>query len=189
LGLIFAVATESPIYAIVWLSLILIVVLSLTGFLSSSMPSFYVWIMDINIMRFALLALLTNEFEGLEFTAIDGSVVVGNFILIFYYSLSFSYYLLFIYIGLDALPTNMKPSLSLISYIGILLGFLVFFRLILLICLVINEKENPYQYILNILTFGMIENNLNNEYNSITNNENKDENKIELNKIDVIIKD
>lgn len=87
--------TESPIYAIVWLSLILIVILSLTGFLTYSMPVYYVWIMDVNIMRFTLLALLINEFDGLEFIANDGTVVAGNFILIIY--MLFMLFILYIF--------------------------------------------------------------------------------------------
>jgi ATP-binding cassette subfamily G (WHITE) protein 2 len=71
IGLLFAVGTKSPTYAIVWLSLFLIIALSLTGFLTYSMPVYYNWIMEANIMRFALLALVINEFEGLQFQHFD----------------------------------------------------------------------------------------------------------------------
>jgi len=108
LGLMFAVANDSPIYAIVWMSLVLIVALSLTGFLTSSCPTYYLFIQDSNVFRFALLALLINEFGGLEFTDDKGNVVVK---------------------GLAALPPGLQPDYSFGTYVGIIAAFVVGMRL------------------------------------------------------------
>lgn len=112
-GLLFAIANKSPTYAIVWLSLILIVALSLAGFLTYSMPIYYIWIENSNVLRFALLALLINEFDGLTFKSTDSFTGATIYVK-----------------GLDALPTGLKPDLSLNEYIGILIGFLVGTRLL-----------------------------------------------------------
>ena len=106
-GLLFAVANKSPVYAIVWLSLILIVALSLAGFLTYSLPPWYSWISDANVLRFALLALIINEFDGIQFTTSYGGTVKG----------------------LDAVPVGLQPSLSLGQYVAILVCVLVGLRL------------------------------------------------------------
>jgi len=109
-GLLFAIANKSPVYAIVWLSLVLIVALSLAGFLTYEMPIWYRWIQDSNIFRFAILALLINEFDGLQFTTPDGGTTID---------------------GISALPVGLKPSLSMGEYIAILIGALVILRVII----------------------------------------------------------
>ena len=106
-GLLFAIANKSPVYAIVWLSLVLIVALSLAGFLTYEMPIWYRWIQDCNIFRFAILALLINEFDGLQFTTELGETING----------------------ISVLPVGLKPSLSLGEYVAILIGALVVLRL------------------------------------------------------------
>ncbi len=110
LGLCFSVGNDSVVFAIVWLSLVLIVALSLTGFLTSSMPSYYLWIQDSNIFRFALLALLVNEFEGLELTDTAGNVVAR---------------------GIEALPPGLQPEYSFETYVGIIIAFVVGFRILI----------------------------------------------------------
>lgn len=118
LGLFFAMLTPSPTFAVVWMSLILIVALSLTGFLTASMPEWYVWIQDSNIMRFALLALLINEFEGMTFTdTASGAKVVG----------------------LDALPPSLQPSLSIGEYCAIMIGFLLGLRIMIYFVMVFKQ--------------------------------------------------
>jgi ATP-binding cassette, subfamily G (WHITE), eye pigment precursor transporter len=106
-GLLFAVANKSPVYAIVWLSLVLIVALSLAGFLTYSLPPWYSWIADANVLRFALLALIINEFDGIQFTTSYGGIVKG----------------------LDAVPVGLQPSLTLGQYVAILVCVLVGLRL------------------------------------------------------------
>ena len=59
------------------MSLVLVVAVSLTGFLTYSMPAHYYWIQESNILRYALLGMLLSEFEGLTFVAPDGSVLYG----------------------------------------------------------------------------------------------------------------
>ena len=118
-GLLFSIATKSPVYAIVWMSLVLIVALSLTGFLTYDMPVYYKWIQDANILRFALLALLKIEFEGLTFVAADGLA----------------------YEGIDAIPAGLKPTQSLGTYFGITIVFLIGLKLLAYLFLVLQESE------------------------------------------------
>ena len=106
-GLLFAIANKSPVYAIVWLSLILIVALSLAGFLTYSLPPWYSWIAEANVLRFALQALIINEFDGLQFTTSNGGVIAG----------------------LKAVPVGLEPALSLGEYVAILASVLVALRL------------------------------------------------------------
>lgn len=131
LGLMFAVANDSPIYAIVWMSLILIVALSLTGFLTSEMPSYYLWIQDSNVFRFALLALLINEFDGLEFTDDKGNVVAK---------------------GMAALPAGLQPKYGFGTYIAIIAAFVVGLRL--LIALQLKFIDVKYMEVLGRLLGG-----------------------------------
>ena len=130
LGLLFSIFFGSPIFAIVWLSLVLIVALSLTGFLTYNMPYFYVWIMKSNMYRFALIALLINEFEGLEFTAEDGTKVNA----------------------MDTLPPDLKPEHSIGEYVAILIGFWIAMRICILISLQMTSKTEPYTWLLSKLT-------------------------------------
>lgn len=119
LGLLFAIGTASPTFAIVWLSLVLIVALSLTGFLTYSMPVYYSWIMQSNLMRFALMGLIVNEFQGISFHSPDGVTVAG----------------------LDALPTSLRPDLSLGDYIVIMIAFLVGLRIAVYMALWGQDKS------------------------------------------------
>jgi ABC-type transport system involved in multi-copper enzyme maturation permease subunit len=53
LGLLFAMITPTADLAIIILSIVLIVALSLTGFLTLGMPKYYSWFEHINYMRCA----------------------------------------------------------------------------------------------------------------------------------------
>jgi hypothetical protein len=59
------------------------------------------------VLRFALLALIINEFDGIQFTTSYGGTVKG----------------------LDAVPVGLQPSLSLGQYVAILVCVLVGLRL------------------------------------------------------------
>jgi hypothetical protein len=98
----------------------MIVALSLTGFLTYSMPVYYLWIQNSNVMRFALLALIKNEFSGLEF--IDS---YGNK-----------------YNGEDALPPGLIPELSIAEYFSVLVGFFVGLKLLAYLILVVQENHD-----------------------------------------------
>ena len=117
-GLLFAIANKSPVYAIVWLSLILIVALSLAGFLTYEMPPWYSWIQDANVLRFALLALLINEMDGLRLTMTDAATGATVYV-----------------DGISALPVGLQPSQSLAAYVGILIGVLVGLRVAVVLVL------------------------------------------------------
>jgi len=148
LGLLFSIFCGSPIFAIVWLSLVLIVALSLTGFLTFSMPYFYVWIMKCNMYRFALIALIINEMDGLELTMADGTKVNA----------------------LSTLPPDLVPEHSLGEYVAILIGFWVALRLAILIALQMDSKIEPYTWIFNKLTCSVFKKRDEIVYNSIPKN-------------------
>lgn len=119
-GLLFAISNKSPVFAIVWLSLVLIVALSLTGFLTYSMPVYYDWIMQSNLMRFALLGLLANEFDGLViYDSVTGDAIHGK----------------------DSLPDSLMPEYSAGVYITIMAAFLVGMRLLCYAFLRLGEKD------------------------------------------------
>lgn len=117
LGLLFAIANKSPVYAIVWISLVLIVALSLAGFLTATMPPWYDWIAQSNVFRFALLALCINEFDGLVFRDGSGPSVVG----------------------IAALPSSLQPDFSMQAYIGILVAVLVGLRVVIVAVLHVTD--------------------------------------------------
>ena len=136
-GLLFSIFFGSPIFAIVWLSLVLIVALSLTGFLTYNMPYFYVWIMKSNMYRFALIALIMNEYEGLEFNAEDGTKINA----------------------MDTLPPDLKPEHTIGEYVAILIGFWVAQRILILISLQMSVKTDPYKWLLQKLTCNILNGN------------------------------
>jgi ABC-type multidrug transport system ATPase subunit/ABC-type multidrug transport system permease subunit len=119
-GLLFSSGTSSPTYAIIWMSLILIVVLSLTGFLTTNMPSYYRWIEDSNILRFTMQGLLLIEFDGLIFTKDDGSKVYG----------------------INAIPSTLYPDNSLGEYFAIMIGALVILKMLTVFCLVLQDDTH-----------------------------------------------
>lgn len=118
-GLLFAISNKSPVYAIVWMSLVLIVALSLAGFLTAKMPPWYDWIAQSNVFRFALLALCINEFDGLLFRDGDSGPSVA---------------------GVHALPPSLQPELSMQAYIGILVAALVALRVTVVVVLHITDS-------------------------------------------------
>lgn len=148
LGLLFSIFCGSPIFAIVWLSLVLIVALSLTGFLTFSMPYFYVWIMKCNMYRFALIALIINEMDGMELSMADGTKISA----------------------LSTLPPDLVPEHSLGEYVAILIGFWVALRLAILIALQMDSKIEPYTWILDKLTCSIFKKRDEIVYNSIPKN-------------------
>lgn len=119
IGMFFAVLTGSPTFAVIWMTLFLIIVLALSGFLTYEMPYFYEWIQDSNVLRFGMLGLILNEFTGLELTDESGNKVNG----------------------LDSVPDSVKPDpdLSVGDYIAILVGFLVGIRMLIYIVLLSND--------------------------------------------------
>ena len=51
LGMVFAMICKTADIAIVLMSILFIILLSLTGFLTSDMPKYYSWIQDVSFMR------------------------------------------------------------------------------------------------------------------------------------------
>lgn len=133
MGLLCAIMTNSPVYAIVILSLVLIVALSLAGFLTYTMPVYYKWIMDANIMHFTVSALISNEFDGLVFQSSTGPVY-----------------------GFDAVPPLLKPKRSLAANVGLLIATLIGQRLLILLFLIMQNKHDPYNWLLRKVTCGLV---------------------------------
>ena len=121
LGLFFAALTKSAVFSVIGMTLILIVILALSGFLTYEMPYFYEWIADSNVLRFGMLGLIRNEFVGLELKDKNGSTVQG----------------------LDMLPPALRPDedLTVPHYIAILIGFWIGLRVLIYIILCLNNMD------------------------------------------------
>lgn len=119
-GMLFAALLSSPVLAIISLSLFLIIVLSLSGFLTSGMPVYYKWIEDSNVLRFAMLGLIQNEFTGL--TLHEGGLKST---------------------GTASLPQSLQPFDGWVvgDYIGVLVAFLVGFRFLIYLALLSSEFD------------------------------------------------
>lgn len=63
LGMVFAMICKTADIAIVLASILFIILLSLTGFMTSDMPKYYSWIQDISFMRCAFKHLLNLHAE------------------------------------------------------------------------------------------------------------------------------
>ena len=111
-------------------TLIIIVMLSLGGFLTYEMPIYYQWIMDSNVFHFTISALVSNEFNGLHFD-VNGVKVPA----------------------IELLPPLMKPKRSIAANVGILICVLSLLRLAILLLLILEQKPNKMQYILSKLPF------------------------------------
>ncbi len=125
LGLLFGVLCSSPVYGIVFLSLIMIVMLSLAGFLTYTMPIYYKWIMHSNILNFALSALISNEFDGLYLDSGNGVMVPA----------------------IDYLPPLSKPVRSIGKNAAILVGTLFLQRLLILFICILQNKKDALEWI------------------------------------------
>lgn len=120
IGMLFAAMMPSAILAIISMTLFLIIILSLSGFLTSDMPVYYEWIQDSNVLRIAMLGLIKNEFTGL--TLHEGGLKSS---------------------GTDSLPQSLQPfdDWTVGDYIGVLVAFLVGFRLLIYLTLLSGEFE------------------------------------------------
>lgn len=121
IGLFFAALTKSAVFSIIGVTVILIVILALSGFLTYEMPYFYQWIADCNVMRFGMLGLIRNEFMGLELKDTDGSIVRG----------------------MNMLPPLLRPdeNLTVGHYIAILIGFWIGLRIAIWIILYVGNMD------------------------------------------------
>lgn len=112
-GLICAVGTPNATIAIVAMSFLLIVFFALTGFLTSTIPPYYEWILPLNFFTYSMQACILNEFEGLTFHTqyeSGGNVTRLNID------------------AMDTVPRDLKTDLSLEELLGVLFLFLVIFR-------------------------------------------------------------
>mmetsp|Transcript_34035 Transcript_34035/g.96414 ORF Transcript_34035/g.96414 Transcript_34035/m.96414 type:complete len:278 (-) Transcript_34035:439-1272(-) len=74
-GLMAAAFTLDPNGALIIVSLVLLVLLSFTGFLTTATPVYFAWIKHISFLNFASSALWVNEMTGLELSTADGTPV------------------------------------------------------------------------------------------------------------------
>jgi len=77
MGLLTAVVTKKSTYAVVLLSLVLLVLLSFTGFLVRDIPVYFDWVKEISYLGFASAALIENELKGISVTT-NGMTVTGD---------------------------------------------------------------------------------------------------------------
>lgn len=66
LGLACAVGTQKSTYAVIILALLLLILISFTGFMVRDIPVYFEWISKISYLSIATSTLLKNEFKGLE---------------------------------------------------------------------------------------------------------------------------
>lgn len=78
IGLIAAFVTNKSQYAIILLSLSLLVVISFTGFFVRDVPVYFEWIKDIAFINFATAALVKSEFNGITFMHPNGTEIPGS---------------------------------------------------------------------------------------------------------------
>eukprot|EP00210_Caulerpa_lentillifera_P003747 g3580.t1 len=81
LGLISAFITSKSQYAIIVLSLGLLVVISFTGFIVRDIPVYFEWIKDIAYINFATAALVKSELRGITFNHPNGTAIPGSTLL------------------------------------------------------------------------------------------------------------
>ncbi|GBG29729.1 ABC transporter G family member 8 [Hondaea fermentalgiana] len=125
LGSICAIATPNPTIGVLMLSMVLLIALSFGGFVVSAPRSYYVWFEKINFFVYAYTALALNECENLTVYA-DGHPVNA----------------------LDLLRADdrIRNDFSLGENIGILVAFLVFFRLFALALVYLSSSKSSFAF-------------------------------------------
>lgn len=77
-----AILTRKSTYAVIILSIVLLVLISFTGFVVRDIPVYFEWVKDISYLSFATAALLENELKGLSLThngmKISGDDLLGS---------------------------------------------------------------------------------------------------------------
>eukprot|EP00873_Tetraselmis_striata_P027641 jgi/Tetstr1/447905/TSEL_035213.t1 len=77
-GLMAAALTGDPNGALIVVSLVLIVLLSFTGFLTTNVPVYFSWVKHVSFLNFAASAMWVTELEGLTMTTEGGGEVSGD---------------------------------------------------------------------------------------------------------------
>lgn len=73
-----AFLTNKSQYAIVLLSMVVMVVVSFTGFVVRDIPIYFKWIQRIAYVSYATAALIKSEFNGIEFEHPNGTMIPGK---------------------------------------------------------------------------------------------------------------
>lgn len=73
--------TAKAAYAVLLLSLVLLPLLSFTGFLVRDIPIYFKWIQKIAYINFATAALALTEFKGRDFKLPDGQYISGDLLI------------------------------------------------------------------------------------------------------------
>mmetsp|Transcript_3150 Transcript_3150/g.6112 ORF Transcript_3150/g.6112 Transcript_3150/m.6112 type:complete len:518 (-) Transcript_3150:367-1920(-) len=107
-GLIFSAMSPSTTVAIIAATGPIIILMALSGFLTTSTPVYYEWTTWINFFHYSIVALVDIEMRGQEFMTEDGSTVMGE----------------------DLVRDNLKNGLSLGANIAVLFAYLIILRFI-----------------------------------------------------------
>ena len=81
-GLMAAALTGDANGALIIVSLVLLVLLSFTGFLTTSVPIYFSWVKHVSFLNYAASALWVSELEGATFATVDGGTVSGDELLL-----------------------------------------------------------------------------------------------------------
>jgi len=81
IGILAAFLTTRSQYAIVSLSMGILVVISFTGFIVRDIPVFFKWIQKVAYISYATAALAKSEFDGIDFMHPNGTRIPGSLLL------------------------------------------------------------------------------------------------------------
>ena len=118
-GFLCALASPDSKVGVILISLLLIVLLSFSGFMVASVPVYFAWISRISFFSYAQAALVQNEFTGL--TLFQGGQPVS---------------------ALDVLPPTALNGLSLWANVGVLAAMVVGMRVLAFLWLEFGGRAN-----------------------------------------------
>lgn len=81
IGILAAFLTSKSQYAIVGLSMGIIIIISFTGFIVRDIPIFFQWIQKVAYISYATAALAKSEFDGINFMHPNGTLIPGSILL------------------------------------------------------------------------------------------------------------
>lgn len=74
-GLMAAALAGDPNGALIIVTLVFIILLSFTGFLTTSVPVYFLWVKHVSFINYATSAIWVNEMSGATFETADGQQV------------------------------------------------------------------------------------------------------------------
>jgi hypothetical protein len=122
-GFLCAVGTSDSKVGIILISLLLIILLSFSGFLVSSVPVYFSWISHASFISYAQAALVQNEFQGLVLYDAAGQPVDA----------------------LQLLPASVVNGLSIWGNIGVVAAMVVGMRLLAFAAMELGARRGRRQ--------------------------------------------